>query len=71
MSGDGGWRGQCQQRPSIPETRRRVSGVVEMVAMLWIPVSFIQTFGVMVGDNKGWALFAAAAILFVGTVAIV
>ena len=41
--------------------------------MLVIPVAFLRTFGVMVGDKKQWwALFSAAAILFViGTVAIV
>jgi K+-transporting ATPase ATPase A chain len=41
--------------------------------MLLIPVAFIRTFGVMVGDKKqGWALFAAAAVLFVvGTSAII
>ena len=41
--------------------------------MLLIPVAFIRTFGVMVGDKKqGWALFAAAAILFgIGTAVII
>jgi len=40
--------------------------------MLLIPVTFLRTFGVMVGDKKqGWALFVAAAVLFViGTASI-
>ena len=50
-----------------------MTDAVEIVAMLLIPVAFLRTFGVMVGDKKqGWALFAAAATLFaIGTVAIV
>src|SRR5262249_9071096 len=50
-----------------------LSNVVEIVAMLIIPVAFLRTFGVMVRDKKqGWALFAAAAALFaVGGVAVV
>ena len=41
--------------------------------MLIIPVAFLRTFGVMVGDKQqGWALFAASAALFaVGIAAIV
>src|SRR5262245_24824102 len=35
-----------------------------MVAMLIIPVAFLRTFGVMVGDSKqSCALFAASAIV--------
>jgi potassium-transporting ATPase potassium-binding subunit len=72
MSGDGG--GAFNVNSAHPfENPTPPSNVVEIVAMLLIPVAFIRTFGVMVGDKKqGWALFAAAAILFViGTVAII
>ena len=72
MSGDGG--GAFNVNSAHPfENPTPASNVVEIVAMLLIPVAFIRTFGVMVGDKKqGWALFAAAAILFViGTVAII
>ena len=71
MSGDGG--GAFNVNSAHPfENPTPVTNVVEIVAMLLIPVAFIRTFGVMVGDKKqGWALFAAAAILFViGTAAI-
>jgi K+-transporting ATPase ATPase A chain len=72
MSGDGG--GAFNVNSAHPfENPTPLSNIVEIVAMLLIPVAFIRTFGVMVGDKKqGWALFAAVAILFViGTVAIV
>jgi potassium-transporting ATPase potassium-binding subunit len=72
MSGDGG--GAFNVNSAHPfENPTPLTNVVEIVAMLLIPVAFIRTFGVMVGDKKqGWALFTAATILFViGTAAIV
>jgi potassium-transporting ATPase potassium-binding subunit len=65
MSGDGG--GAFNVNSAHPfENPTPLTNIVEIVAMLLIPVAFIRTFGVMVGDKKqGWALFAAAAILFV------
>ena len=72
MSGDGG--GAFNVNSAHPfENPTPSTNVVEIVAMLLIPVAFIRTFGVMVGDKKqGWALFAAATILFViGTAAII
>ena len=71
MSGDGG--GAFNVNSAHPfENPTALSSVVEIVAMLVIPVAFLRTFGVMVGDKKqGWALFASAATLFVvGTAAI-
>jgi K+-transporting ATPase ATPase A chain len=64
MSGDGG--GAFNVNSAHPfENPTPLTNVVEVVAMLLIPVAFIRTFGVMVGDKKqGWALFGAAAILF-------
>ena len=72
MSGDGG--GAFNVNSAHPfENPTPLTNVVEIAAMLLIPVAFIRTFGVMVGDKRqGWALFVAAGILFViGTVAIV
>ena len=72
MSGDGG--GAFNVNSAHPfENPTPLTNVVEIVAMLLIPVAFLRTFGVMVGEKKqGWALFAAAATLFVvGMVAIV
>ncbi|OBI48244.1 potassium-transporting ATPase subunit KdpA [Mycobacterium sp. E787] len=72
MSGDGG--GAFNVNSAHPfENPTPLTNIVEIVAMLLIPVAFIRTFGVMVGEKKqGWALFAAAAILFVaGTAAII
>ena len=72
MSGDGG--GAFNVNSAHPfENPTPLTNVVEIVAMLLIPVALIRAFGVMVGDKKqGWALFAAAAILFViGTAAII
>ncbi len=72
MSGDGG--GAFNVNSAHPfENPTPLTNVIEIVAMLLIPVAFLRTFGVMVGDRKqGWALFAAAAVLFVmGTAAIV
>ena len=71
MSGDGG--GAFNANSAHPfENPSPLANVVEIVAMLLIPVAFLRTFGKMVGDKKqGWALFSAAAILFViGAVAI-
>ena len=72
MSGDGG--GAFNANSAHPfENPTPLSNVIEIVAMLLIPVSLIRTFGVMVGDRRqGWALFAAVATLFIiGAVAIV
>ena len=72
MSGDGG--GAFNVNSAHPfENPTPLTNVVEIAAMLLIPVAFIRTFGVMVGDKRqGWALFVAAGILFViATVAIV
>jgi potassium-transporting ATPase potassium-binding subunit len=65
MSGDGG--GAFNVSSAHPfENPTPLSNVVEILAMLIIPVAFLRTFGVMVGDKKqGWALFAASATLFV------
>lgn len=71
MSGDGG--GAFNVSSAHPfENPTPLSNVVEIVAMLLIPLAFIRTFGVMIGDKKqGWVLFAAVAVLFVvGTGAI-
>ena len=71
MSGDGG--GAFNANSAHPfENPTPLTNAVEIVAMLLIPVAFLRTFGVMVGDKKqGWALFVAAAVLFViGTAAI-
>lgn len=72
MSGDGG--GAFNVNSAHPfENPTPLSNVVEIVAMLVIPVAFLRTFGVMVGDRKqGWALFAVVAVLYVlATVALV
>ena len=65
MSGDGG--GAFNANSAHPfENPTPLTNAVEIVAMLLIPVAFLRTFGVMVGDKKqGWALFIAAAVLFV------
>ena len=71
MSGDGG--GAFNANSAHPfENPTPLTNAVEIVAMLLIPVAFLRTFGVMIGDKKqGWALFTAAAALFVvGLVAI-
>src|SRR5262245_66158839 len=71
MSGGGG--GAFNVNSAHPfENPTPLTNVVEIGAMLLIPVAFLRTFGVMVGDKKQcWALFAAAAMLFVvGMVAI-
>ncbi|MCV7178246.1 potassium-transporting ATPase subunit KdpA [Mycolicibacterium sphagni] len=72
MSGDGG--GAFNANSAHPfENPTPLTNAVEIVAMLLIPVAFLRTFGVMIGDRKqGWALFTAAAVLFVvGTVAMI
>ena len=71
MSGDGG--GVFNVNSAHPfENPTPASSLIEIVAMLLIPLAFLRTFGVMIGNSKqGWALFAAVAVLFVvGTVAI-
>lgn len=71
MSGDGG--GAFSVNSAHPfENPTPLTNVVEIVAMLLVPVAFLRTYGVMVGDRRqGWALFAVAGILFtIGTVAI-
>ena len=71
MSGDGG--GAFNANSAHPfENPTPLTNAVEIVAMLLIPVALLRTFGVMIGDKKqGWALFTAAAALFVvGLVAI-
>ncbi len=72
MSGDGG--GAFNVNSAHPfENPTPLTNVVEIVAMLLIPVAFLRTFGVMVGDRRqGWALFAVVASLYVlATVALV
>ena len=52
MSGDGG--GAFNVNSAHPfENPTPVTNVVEIVAMLLIPVAFIRTFGVMVRDETG------------------
>jgi potassium-transporting ATPase potassium-binding subunit len=71
MSGDGG--GAFNANSAHPfENPTPISNVVETVAMVLVPVAFIRTFGVMIGDKRqGWALFIAAAILFaIGSAAV-
>jgi K+-transporting ATPase ATPase A chain len=72
LSGDGG--GAFNANSAHPfENPTPLTNVVEIAEMLLIPAAFIRTFGMMVRDRRqGWALFAAAGVLFViGTVAIV
>lgn len=72
MSGDGG--GAFNVNSAHPfENPTPLTNAVEIAAMLLIPVAFLRTFGVMVGDcRQGWALFSAAAVIFViGTAAII
>jgi potassium-transporting ATPase potassium-binding subunit len=69
MSGDGG--GAFNANSAHPfENPTPLTNFIEIVAMLIIPVALLRTFGVMVREKKqGWALFAAAGVLFViGTV---
>ncbi|MDH6198951.1 K+-transporting ATPase ATPase A chain [Mycobacterium frederiksbergense] len=65
MSGDGG--GAFNASSAHPfENPSPLANVVEIVAMLLIPVALLRMFGVMVGDRKqGWALFAVVTALFV------
>lgn len=46
MSGDGGGAFNVNRTP------RRGSNVVEIIAMILVPIAFIRTFGVMIGDKK-------------------
>ncbi len=72
LSGDGG--GAFNVNSAHPfENPTPLTNAVEIVAMLLIPVAFLRTFGVMIGDRKqGWALFTSVAVLFaVGTVAMI
>jgi potassium-transporting ATPase potassium-binding subunit len=69
MSGDGG--GAFNANSAHPfENPTPLTNFIEIVAMLIIPVALLRTFGVMVREKKqGWALFAAAGVLFmIGTV---
>ena len=71
LSGDGG--GAFNVNSAHPfENPTPLSNLVEIIAMLLIPVSFIRTFGVMVGDRRqGWALLGAVAVMFaLGTAAV-
>jgi K+-transporting ATPase ATPase A chain len=71
MSGDGG--GAFNANSAHPfENPTPLTNIVEIVAMLLIPVSFVRTFGVMIGNKRqGWALLAVVGVLFaLGTVAI-
>jgi K+-transporting ATPase ATPase A chain len=72
MSGDGG--GAFNANSAHPfENPSPLTNVIEIVAMLLIPVALLRTFGVMLGDKRqGWALLTAAGTLFaIGTLAIV
>lgn len=64
LSGDGG--GAFNVNSAHPfENPTPLSNLVEIVAMLLIPVSFIRMFGVMIGDTRqGWALLGVVAVLF-------
>jgi K+-transporting ATPase ATPase A chain len=64
LSGDGG--GAFNVNSAHPfENPTPLSNLVEIVAMLLIPVSFIRMFGVMSGDKRqGWTLLGVVAILF-------
>jgi K+-transporting ATPase ATPase A chain len=47
------------------ENPTALTNLVEMFAMLLIPMSLTYTFGRMVGDTRqGWAVFAAMSVLF-------
>jgi potassium-transporting ATPase potassium-binding subunit len=64
MSGDGG--GAFNANSAHPfENPTPLSNVIEIVAMLLIPMSLVRTYGVMVGDRRqGWALLAVVVALF-------
>jgi potassium-transporting ATPase potassium-binding subunit len=71
MSGDGG--GAFNANSAHPfENPTPLSNVIEIVAMLLIPMSLVRTYGVMVGDRRqGWALLAVVVVLFgLGTAAV-
>jgi potassium-transporting ATPase potassium-binding subunit len=71
MSGDGG--GAFNVNSAHPfENPTPLTNMVEIAAMLLVPLAMIRTYGVMVGDKKqGWALFVAMAILFAIAAALV
>ena len=53
------------------ENPTALSNLLEMLAILVIPVGLTYTFGRMVGDTRqGWAVLAAMAILFVAMLAV-
>ncbi len=71
MSGDGG--GAFNANSAHPfENPTALSNVIEIVAMLLIPMSLVRTYGIMVGDRRqGWALLAVVIALFgLGTAAV-
>ena len=51
-------------RPIRTRIRRRLTNLLEMLAILLIPFALTYTFGKMVGDTRqGWALLAAMLVL--------
>ena len=67
MSGGGG--GAFNVNSAHPfENPTPASPLIEIVAMLLIPLAFVRTFGVMIGSKKqGWTLFAAVGAPTEGT----
>jgi len=67
MSGGGG--GAFNVNSAHPfENPTPASPLIEIVAMLFIPLAFVRTFGVMIGSKKqGWTLFAAVGAPTEGT----
>jgi len=48
-----------------------LSNMVEMLALLAIPVAFTYTFGRFAGDQRqGWTLFTAAMVILLMSVAV-
>ncbi len=71
LSGDGG--GAFNVGSAHPyENPSALSNIIEIVAMLLIPMSLVRTYGIMVGDRRqGWALLAVVVVLFgLGTAAV-
>jgi K+-transporting ATPase KdpA subunit len=71
ISGDGG--GAFNVGSAHPyENPSALSNIIEIVAMLLIPMSLVRTYGIMVGDRRqGWALLAVVVVLFgLGTAAV-
>ena len=58
---------------SMPfENSSGLTNFIEMLLVLAIPASLTYTYGRMVGNRRqGWAIFAAMAIMFIGSVAVV